>query len=257
MLLDVEDRLRYFIKAVFHNKQSDWEKLIPEAVRNRLATQPSSVAGPDLDPLGRATLRQLIEILLARWTLFEPILYDKMRVNAYLSDLCEWRNKLAHGAHPTEDQRVQIAFVAAEAGRRIPGPASQAVPAPEPAGGDYGLWNKHVLWVDNVPENNRRERRWLQELGAEVVPVLSNEEAVDEAKRQPFQVAISDIDRNGAEPGSLLGTKLYGAGINIPIVFFVAELDPGRPPPFGGVGITNDPALLLKMTIEVLRIGGA
>jgi hypothetical protein len=258
ILLDVEDRLRKLIRVVFAQKRPDWEKLVPEAIRQELHSATSGPpdgwpsAGPR-DLLSNATLKQLIDTLLARWGLFEPLLHDKALLSAHLEEFRIWRNQLAHGAQPTKDQRVKIAFVAWEVAHQIPIPSPPEIASsPAPAARGFALFGRRILWADDLPENNRLERRWLQDLGADVVPVLSNEEAVMEATSSRFDVAVSDIDRGGEEPGSQLGVRLNGVGVQMPIVFFVANVD-SKTPPFGGVGITNDPADLLRMVIDVLR----
>jgi Domain of unknown function (DUF4262) len=187
LLLDVEDRLRKLIRAVFAQKRPDWERLIPQAIRDELQSTKSGPpdgwpsAGPQ-DLLSSATLKQLIDTLLARWALFEPLLHDKSILSARLEEFRIWRNQLAHGAQPMKDERVKIAFVAWEVAHQIPIPAPPDIASsPAPVAGGFALFGRRILWVDDIPENNRLERRWLQDLGADVVPVLSNDEAVMEA----------------------------------------------------------------------------
>jgi|GEM_PF-4691321 CheY-like chemotaxis protein len=259
ILLDVEDRLRGLVRVVFARNRPDWGKLIPGPIREELEAEYGPGDGPEAagrgDLLDRATLKQLIDTLLARWALFEPLMHDKTLVAAHLEEFRSWRNKLAHGRQPSMDDRVKIALVASEVGRQIPVPSPPERPALPQARQDqgYALYGRRILWADDRPENNRWERRWFAELGAEVVPVLSNDEAVQEATRSKFHVVVSDIDRGGAELGSNLGIRLQGAGVPIPIAFFVSMVDTGEPPPFGAVGITNDQAELLRMVIDVLR----
>jgi hypothetical protein len=70
IVLDVEDRLKDLIRAVFARERSDWERLIPEEIRKTLvSTGPpdgSAWAGSE-DPLRAATLKHAIDIVLARW----------------------------------------------------------------------------------------------------------------------------------------------------------------------------------------------
>jgi CheY-like chemotaxis protein len=115
------------------------------------------------------------------------------------------------------------------------------------------LLGRNILWVDDHPEGNAWTRRLLTRFGAEVVPVLSNEEAVMEAAVKHFDVAVSDVDRGGAEPGTQLGVRLKAAGLSVPIIFFIAQADPSRPPPVGGVLVTNDTVALLARLLAILR----
>jgi hypothetical protein len=41
-------------------------------------------------------------------------------------------------------------------------------------------------------------------------------------------------------------------GIRPPIIFFVGMVEPGVPLPAGGIGITSDPAELLRMALNAL-----
>jgi DNA-binding response OmpR family regulator len=97
------------------------------------------------------------------------------------------------------------------------------------------------------------ERRWFEELGADVTPVLSNDEAITEIGRQRPHLIISDIARGEQEDGSELGIRLAAAGMNPPILFYVSRVDLDKPLPAGAVGITNDPADLLRDALGILK----
>jgi hypothetical protein len=245
LLLDVEDRLRVLIRIVFARERRDWETLLPKGM------QSGSEAGDEgKDPLEKATLKQLIDTVLHRWKLFEPILDDKVKVQATLEEMRQYRNELAHGAQPTLDEKVEIALVVAKVGKRIP----HIVHEPEeelPV--TRGLVGRSIIWADDRPESNRRLRSLFTNLGATVVPVLSNDEAISEVSKRPFDVVISDIDRAGSEPGSQLGFRMHAVGIDIPIVYFIARYDPSIPPPVGAVCVTNDTAEVITRVFSILR----
>ncbi len=257
LLLEIEDRLKLLIRSVFRrHRGDDWLSLIPKGIREELDVQPSSAAskmGSSADLLDRATLKQLIGVVLAQWKLFQPILDDKTWLQAKLEELREARNALAHGLQPSPDDKVKIALTAAEIGRRIPVPPQPHEPKQGPAG--RALSGRAILWVDDHPESNAWARRLLTGFGAEVVPVLSNEEAVEEAKLRSFDVAVSDIDRGAGEPGTHLGVRLHAAGIDIPIIFFIARLDPRLPPPVGAIHVSNDMVAMLTCLLSLLRPG--
>ena len=115
------------------------------------------------------------------------------------------------------------------------------------------LFGRRVLWADDLPEGNTWSRQLLRSLGAEVVPVLTNDEAIDEAMRSHFDVAVSDIDRGPGEPGTHLGVRFRAAGLAIPIVFYVSAVDPSLPIPVGGALVTNDRAAMLTCVLSILR----
>jgi hypothetical protein len=252
LLLEIEDRLRILVRAVFSAHDDDWQRLIPEAVRSKLEAESTGKDDQPEDLLRYATLKQLIDTVLARWQLFQPIIDDKTWLKANLDELRRARNDLAHGRQPDTDERVRIALLASEVGKRLPLPAETARNAPRAAGSSL-LLEKRILWADDYPEGNAWVRRLLTGFGAEVVPVLSNEEAVLEASTTSFDVAVSDIDRGAGEPGSLLGVRLKAAGLEIPIIFFIARVERSLPPPVGGVLVTNDTVSLLTRLLAVLR----
>lgn len=258
LLLEVEDRLKSLIRAVFAKERVDWEELIPRSVREQLYDTPSAAAaflGSSADLLDRATLKQLIDILLAKWQLFEPILASKAWVQATLDEIRDARNSLAHGAQPTPDDKVKIALAVAAMAKRIPLLAEAE--APKPVGAGRHLVDCRILWVDDVPEGNTWARRLLRGFGADVIPVLSNDEAMREAERSSFHVVVSDIDRGGAEPGTQLGIRLKAAGFDLPIVFFISRVDPSLPLPLplpvGSVLVTNDMVSMLTCLLSILR----
>jgi hypothetical protein len=112
-----------------------------------------------------------------QWTLFQPIMHDKVWLQANLEDLRKSRNDLAHGVQPPVDEKIRIAFLASEIGKRLPlqPDPPQTVEAP---GSVRHLVGRSILWADDHPEGNSWSRRILTRFGAEVVPVLANDEAV-------------------------------------------------------------------------------
>ncbi len=107
-----------------------------------------------------------------------------------------------------------------------------------------------VLWVDDAPEGLVSVVSMVRSLGAEVVLVRTNDEALEALAATPFDVVVSDIERPGEEPGTELGLRMWASGLRAPVVHFVASVDPGQPPPVGSLGVTNDPARLLELIHE-------
>lgn len=254
LLLEIEDRLRVFIQAVFSQQRSDWEKLIPARIREELEGPNGSAGLKGSQLLAQATLKHLIDTMLSRWPLFQSILNDKAWVQSRLEELRKTRNELAHGMKPGHDRKIAIALLASQLGERIPALlAAPGASSTAQSSVTRGLHGKRVLWADDYPESNRWARRLLTGFGAEVVPVLDNEEAVQEATASRFDIAISDIDRGHGEPGTSLGIRLKAAGVKLPIVFFVARLDPDRPLPVGAISLSNDMTAMLTAVLSVLR----
>jgi CheY-like chemotaxis protein len=83
---------------------------------------------------------------------------------------------------------------------------------------------KRVLWVDDHPENNRREAAALEKLQIEVVAVRSTEAALARLANdgEDFDLIISDWNRRGEPPmaGLLLLTRMRAAGQRHPVIYY-------------------------------------
>ena len=207
LLLDVEDRLKTLIRALFAKERRDWEDLIPKQVRDALSNKRSDAAqtrGPSSDLLDRATFGQLIDIVLARWKLFEPIIADKAWVQTTLHELRKARNQLAHGTRPGADDKVKIYLAVAEVSAKIPVAAAETVPRSLPPG--RHLAGSRILWADDVPQGNSWARRLLRGFGADVVPVLSNDErsrsSWKEDSMSSFQISTEEEPNQEASSAS-------------------------------------------------------
>jgi CheY-like chemotaxis protein len=250
LVLEVEDRLRRLIRSVFIEHQSDWVALIPDSVRQKLETMPSSTASHDL--LDRASLGQLIDLAMTQWSLLAQFLGDKHAFRVKANVFREWRNSLAHGKEPSDDEKVEIAVAIRQVGQQIP-----VVEAPGSTHVGHAVFGSSVLWADDHPEWSLEERAILRTLGINVVPVVSNEEAVSVANERPFDLVISDINRDGDENGLRLPERLRTIGINLPFLFYTGEVDLSLGVPAGAVGISDDPALLIRDVLNVLSDRGS
>jgi len=155
-----------------------------------------------------------------------------------LDKLRQHRNALAHGQQPDTNDKIKILVVIDEVVHELPLPlagagivgSSQA----NVAMSGVGLLGRRIVWVDDRPENNRIERRWLQELGAEIFPVLTNDEAVHQSVEVLPHLIVTDIERGGSgEPGIMLGSRLKERGIFSPLIFYVGSVDRTLPSPRG------------------------
>ena len=57
------------------------------------------------------------------------------------------------------------------------------------------LRHTQLLWVDDSPRGNVRERRLLRDFGVFVDLAKSNDEAIDRFLETPYDVVISNINR--------------------------------------------------------------
>jgi hypothetical protein len=181
LVLEIEHRLRALVRAVLQQGASQqriepWTNLLAEYTRKVLVQRRPDARSSDL--LDRATLGELIDIVLNQWDLFASLIGERIGFQTKVSEFREWRNRLAHGAVLTADQKVELAAVADEVSRHLFEPIDTNYSPGISARG------ASVLWVDDQPEGNLRERRVLRLLGIEVVPVRSNDEAVEVVSSQ-------------------------------------------------------------------------
>ncbi len=116
--------------------------------------------------------------------------------------------------------------------------------------------NRNILWLDDMPSNNLHEVRLLQLIGLHVAQVESNEEAMNHllAADPKFQVVISDIGRPDGQPtGTDFLEDCLRADIEVPIIFYISEIDPRIPMPMGAFGVTNRPDELLHLVLDALE----
>ena len=246
LVLEIESRLRQLVRAVLSEAQPDWESMIPGTIRKKIESfgPPPSATG---DLLDRATLGQLISIVLKRWDYFAELLGDQPTFQVRSNEFRNWRNALAHGADPSPDEKVEIAVLVRQVGQQIPVRDELTVPVY-----DKAVAGSTVVWVDDHPDWNLSERQILRALGVDVIPVLTNDEAVALINARPIAMVVSDIDRGDEEPGDRLPSRLGALGIEIPVVFYVGAVDADRGPPAGAESIQDDPALLVRDVLTLL-----
>ena len=88
-----------------------------------------------------------------------------------------------------------------------------------------------VLWVDDRPDNNLRERAMLAQLQIEVVGVRSTDEAMarlqaDARAGEPFDLVLSDWSRppEGAQAALKLMQAMQHAGLRLPVIVYHGEM---------------------------------
>jgi len=111
-----------------------------------------------------------------------------------------------------------------------------------------------ILWVDDHPENNINEKRTLEDFGVQVDQVRSTTEALNRLMGRPFDLILSDMDRDGrSDAGMELLRNLRLSDCPIPLVFYVGKVDPNRGVPVGAFGIADQPQPLLHLVLDVLE----
>jgi CheY-like chemotaxis protein len=114
------------------------------------------------------------------------------------------------------------------------------------------LRRTQLLWVDDTPGRNVLERRLLRDFGVFVDLAKSNDEAEERFLETPYDVVISDIEREGGESGLALPDRLARADPQRPpVIFYVTTLTEGTPD--GAVGITNRPDTLMDLILDCVE----
>jgi CheY-like chemotaxis protein len=243
LVLDIEERLREWVRTVLIEHADatgvTLQTLVSESISSALhQSKPTS-----LDDL---TLAPLIDLVLHRWALFEDTFGGKAAFSSNASEFRMWRNKLAHGHTPTGDEKVHIAMLVRQVGQRIPGQSELLTVAANAVQGAI------VLWVDDRPEGNHRERRIFRALGIRVVPVRSNSDAVMYARTKRVDLVISDIHRGDQETGLELPEHLRAIGVHAPVIYYVGMSLAELTIPPHAHSIHDDPAQLLIAALTLL-----
>jgi len=94
---------------------------------------------------------------------------------------------------------------AEEAARDAAGHLLRGIGVTSRVGGDDQGWRRHILWVDDRPDNNVYERRAMEAVGLDFTLALSTREALDLLAQRRFAAIISDMGRReGARAGYVL-----------------------------------------------------
>ena len=145
----------------------------------------------------------------------------------------------------------------ADAPTRVSGVARTLTEAVPDARSQSRLQGRLVLWVDDYPDNNRYERQALEALGIRFTLSTSTDEALEQLRRRPFDLIISDVGR-GTDPraGYTLLDKVRADGDLIPFIIYSTSRAPEHileARRHGATACTNAPQELIQMVIEILR----
>ncbi len=105
---------------------------------------------------------------------------------------------------------------------------------------------RRILWVDDVPANNRAEIQALRGLGLAVDVATTNAEALSYAEANTYDLILSDIERSAPEPtnaGLALPAALRQAHVLAPVAFYVGNAD--HPTTQDGEPVFDTPTQLL------------
>jgi CheY-like chemotaxis protein len=113
-------------------------------------------------------------------------------------------------------------------------------------------FNKNVLWVDDNPDNNTRERQAFEEAGVVFTLAQSTQEALPYLASRKFAAIISDM---GRREGYVLLDTLRQRGDQTPLFFYAASNDlthKRETAEHGGQGCTNNARELFDMVMDAI-----
>jgi CheY-like chemotaxis protein len=122
---------------------------------------------------------------------------------------------------------------------------------------EYGA--VRILWVDDLPTNNREERAALEKLGIVVELSVCTPQALSMLARSDFNLVISDMGRpEGSQAGYELLEKMRARGDNTSLLFYTSSRSAehfSMAVSRGALGSTAEPGELIEMVMNALRAG--
>jgi CheY-like chemotaxis protein len=115
--------------------------------------------------------------------------------------------------------------------------------------------HKHILWVDDRPENNSYERGAFESIGFKFTLALSTNQALQILSRQRFAAIISDMGRKeGPREGYALLDALRSRGDQTPFFIYAGSNAPEHKREAaarGAQGSTNNPQELFESVAQL------
>jgi CheY-like chemotaxis protein len=145
---------------------------------------------------------------------------------------------------------------AEDAARGAAGQLLRGIGVTSRVGGDDQGWRRHVLWVDDRPDNNAYERRAMEAVGLEFTLALSTHEALALLAKRRFAAIISDMGRReGPREGyALLDALRRDDRVTPYFIYAGSRSTPHRDEAAarGAQGTTNRPDELVEMVVAAI-----
>jgi CheY-like chemotaxis protein len=113
---------------------------------------------------------------------------------------------------------------------------------------------KHILWVDDRPDNNIHERAALEAMGFSFTLALSTDEALQTLSKERFAAIISDMGRQeGPREGYRLLDAVHRKGDKIPFFIYAGSNAPKHKreaTEHGAQGCTNNARELFELVTQ-------
>lgn len=130
--------------------------------------------------------------------------------------------------------------------------------AAERAAANHHLLDRaRILWLDDAPGNNRRERRIMARFGAQFSLAETLEEALNRLGQDDFDVVITNYGKHYDPPhGPMLAKEIHNRGLGVPIVMYTTGIDEYfHETPKGILAVTTRPDRLLHFVLDALEHG--
>jgi len=117
-------------------------------------------------------------------------------------------------------------------------------------------WRRHILWVDDNPDNNMHERQAMKAAGLELTLAESTEEALGLLAKRRFAAVISDMGRReGPREGYVLLEALRRTDRATPFFIYAGSRDASHRAEAterGAHGTTNRAEELVEMVVTAV-----
>jgi CheY-like chemotaxis protein len=161
----------------------------------------------------------------------------------------------ASGIVDAVEKARQIADSLNASGQLPHSPVGDSADWPDPAYA-AALKGRKVLWVDDNPHRNARERAALEYCGVQFSVASTTEEAMRLLPLEPFDAVISDMRRGSDKSaGYKLLDKVRAARPDLPFIVYCAAMEPGHRAEAkarGAFGQTNVPSDLFALIVSAL-----
>ena len=233
----------------------------------------------DNNSMGAGSLLKVINHELATRSVFIVALSKPAFSSDWVTRECEW----AYNLYTREPERVILpvtaqqisksdfnAWLFMESFKRIEGPGGSPLPVGEAITQTLDLLfpsklsnagpeiNRSVLWVDDIPSNNFRERRILEGMGISITISTATDDALGKLVRNHYAAIISDMSRpDDMLAGYTLLEYAHKIGVKTPFILYTGSARPehvAEAQKRGALGQTSSPHGVIELVRQALGI---
>ncbi|MFC9854693.1 response regulator [Streptomyces prasinus] len=116
------------------------------------------------------------------------------------------------------------------------------------------LQGGEMLWVDDHPEGNAPLVELFRKAGMRIDVAVSTEEAMPLFRRRPYDIIISDLDRDGdPQAGIKMLRLLEQHKVHVPVLIYTGMFDPERGVDRRIFAATTQPVDLVHYVIDLME----